>query len=121
MLDPSAGEMDANAGTVLLYALEIPTEVVMCRIDGLAQQSLQPIPGRENLRQVLFCDHASGTVERDALLDLDAKVTGAGAALLQRFQQLWMCRDAGAAADQFNRRAFINVGRPSRSAAGTPR
>src|SRR5262249_52166852 len=79
-----AGEMHDDAGAVLLHALEGMAEVVTRRIDGLAQEPLQPVPGGENLRQVFLCDHAPVAVESDAFLDLDAEVAGAGAALAKR-------------------------------------
>src|SRR5262249_36220500 len=41
-----------------------------------------------------------------------AEVAGASAALAKRVQQLRMGGDTGAAADQFDRRAFIDVGLP---------
>jgi hypothetical protein len=46
--------------------------VVVRGVDGLAQQSLQPVPGGQDLRQAHFCDHAAGTVQRYSPLDLDA-------------------------------------------------
>src|SRR5262249_47275156 len=107
-----AGEMHDDAGAVLLHALEGMVEVVTRRIDGLAQEPLQPVPGGENLRQVFLCDHVAVAVESDAFLDLDAEVAGAGAALVKRVQQLRMGGDPGAAADQFDRRALIDVGVP---------
>src|SRR5262245_30189878 len=107
-----ASEMHDDAGAVLLHALEGMAEVVMGRVDGLAQEPLQAVPGGENLRQVFLCDHAPVAVECDALLDFDAEVARAGAARAKRLQQLRMGGDAGAAADQFHRRALINVGVP---------
>ena len=83
MFDPPAGEMHAHAGAVLLDALEIPAEVVVRGVDGLAQQSLQPVPGGQDLRQAFLCDHAPGTIQRDTPLDLDAEIAGAGAAALR--------------------------------------
>ena len=73
----------------------------MLGLDGLPQQSLQPVPRRENLGQMLFGDNVAGEIERDPLVDRDAKVFGACAARFQRRQQFGMGRDAGAAADQF--------------------
>src|SRR5262249_20128542 len=85
-----AGEMHDDAGAVLLHALEGMAEVVTRRIDGLAQEPLQAIPGSENLRQIFLSDHASVAVESDALLDFDAEVARAGAARAKRVQQLGM-------------------------------
>src|SRR5262249_44319864 len=45
-----AGEMHDDAGAVLLHALEGMAEMVTRRIDGLAQEPLQPVPRGENLR-----------------------------------------------------------------------
>jgi hypothetical protein len=42
--------MHDDPGAVLLHALEGMAEVVTPRIDGLAQEPLQPVPGGENLR-----------------------------------------------------------------------
>ena len=71
VLNPPAGEMHPNAGSILLEALKVPTKVVMGWIDGIAQQPLQPIPGCENLWQVFFADHVPGAVERDAFINGD--------------------------------------------------
>src|SRR5262249_56525602 len=68
-----ASEMHDDTGAVLLHALEGMAEVVMRRVDGLAQEPLQAVPGGENLRQVFLCDHAPVTVESNALLDFDAE------------------------------------------------
>src|SRR6516165_7199059 len=97
-----AREMNANARTILLDALKVPTEVVMRWIYGIAQQPLKPIPGCENLRQVLFADYVPGAVERDAFINLDSKVADASTTLLKRFQKLRMRCDTGAAAGQFD-------------------
>src|SRR5262245_47789036 len=104
-----AGEMRDDAGAVLLHALEGMAEVVMRRVDGLAQEPLQAVPGGEDLRQVFLCDHAPVAVESNALLDFDAEVARTGAARAKRVQQLRMGGDPGAAADQLDRRALINV------------
>src|SRR5262249_2107128 len=93
------------------------------------QEPLQPVPGSEDLRQVLFSDHAPVAIESDAFLDLDAEVTRSRAARLKRFQEFWMGGDPRTAADQLDRRALVDVGvpslpaqgRPIRAAAGTPR
>ena len=105
--------MDAHAAAVLLDAREGVAEVVVGGIDGLAQQPLQPVPGGEDLPQRTLADHAPLAVDGDALLDLDAEVAGAGAAVLQRFQQFGMGGDAGAAADQLDRRALEHVDVPA--------
>ena len=54
-----------------------------------------------------------GTVERDAPLDLDAEIAGAGAAAFERLQQLRVRGDAGAAPNQLDRRALVDVGIPA--------
>src|SRR6185437_16852465 len=51
MLDLAAGELHAHAAPVLIDALEVMTKVVMRRVDGAAQNLLQPIPRREDLPQ----------------------------------------------------------------------
>ena len=56
---------------------------------------------------------AALTVERDALGYLDAEILGAGAGRFERVQQFGMCRDAGAAADQFDVRAFVHIDVPA--------
>src|SRR5262249_51563640 len=109
VLTTPAGEMHEDTGAVLLHALEIVTEVIVPFVDSFAQQPLQPIPGGEDLGQVLFRDHPSGAVERDSLLDRDSEVAGAGAALLQSFEQFRMGGYTGAPADEFDCRAFIDL------------
>ena len=101
--------MHDHAGAVLLHAFEYLAEMVTACVDGFAQQPLQTVPRGQDLRQALFRDHPPGAVERDAPLHRDAEVARSGAALLQRFQQFRMCGDAGAAADQVNGGAFIDV------------
>ena len=113
MFDPPAGEMHAHAGAVLLDALEIPAEVVVRGVDGLAQQSLQPIPGGQDLRQAFLCNHVPGTVQRYTPLDLDAEIVGVGAAASKRLQQLRVRGDAGATPNQLDRRTLIDVGIPA--------
>ena len=114
-------KLHAHAALVLLDALEIPAEVIMRRIDGVAQQPLQPVPRGEDLPQRPLVGDAAVAVDRDALGHLDAEILGAGAARLQRFEQFRMAGDAGAAADQFDARALVDIARPSRSGAGTRR
>src|SRR5262249_12808538 len=70
-------------------------------------------PGGEDLRQMLFGDDASVAIEGDAFFNLDAEVPGPGAALLQGLQQFRMGGNSGAAADQFDRRALIDLGAPA--------
>jgi hypothetical protein len=82
-------------------------------VDGLAQQSLQPIPGGQDLRQAFLCDHAPGTVQRDTPLDLDAEIADAGAAAFERLQQLRVRGDTRATPNQLDRRALVDVGIPA--------
>src|SRR5262249_45475881 len=108
-----AGETRHHARTVLVDALEAVAEVVASLVDGLAQQPLQPIPRSQDLRQVLFADHASIAIQGDSFLDLDAEVEGARAALSKPVQQLRGSGEPRAAADQPDRRALVDVGLPS--------
>ncbi len=62
---------------------------------------------------MLLGDHAPIAVERDAFVDLDAEIAGAGAARLQRVQQFRVGGDAGAAADQLDGRALVDIGLPA--------
>ena len=59
ILDPAAVEVHPHAAAVLLDALERPAEMVVRRIDGLAQQPLQPVPRREDLPQRTFAGDAA--------------------------------------------------------------
>src|SRR5262245_16854026 len=86
--------------------------MVVRLVDGRSHERLQPVPRRENLREALFSDDATIAVERDPFFHLDAEVAGAGAALLQRFQQLRVSGDPGAAPNQLDRRALIDVNVP---------
>ena len=97
----------------MVDALEVPAEMIVCRIDGRTQQALQLVPRRHDLPQRPFFGHAAQAVERDALGNLDAEVLGAGAGRVERLEQFWMRGDAGAAPDQFHVRAFIDVGVPA--------
>ena len=113
MLDPAAAEVHAHAAAILLDALEIPAEMVARRVDGGAQQALQAVPRGQDLPQRLLGDDAAVAVERDPLLDLDAELARAGAARGQRMQQLRMGGDAGAAADQLDAGALVDVAVPA--------
>ena len=95
----SAGEVHEHARAILLDALEGVAEVIACLRDRRPHEPLQPVPRGEDLRQMLFRDHPAIAVKRDAFVHLDAKITGPGAALLQRLQQFGVGGDAGAAAD----------------------
>src|SRR5262249_41217989 len=105
--------MRDHARAVLLHALKGVAKVVARLIDGVAEEPLQPIPGSEDLRQVLFSHHAPISIESAAFLDLNAEVTRARAALLKRFQQFRMGGDPRAAANEFDRGALVDVGVPS--------
>src|SRR5262249_23671922 len=93
---------------VLLHALQRVAEMVLPIVDGLPQKPLQAVPGREHLRQLPFTDNPAFRIQRDALLDRDTEIAGAGAALLQRFQQLRWRLDSGAAADELAGGAFVD-------------
>src|SRR5215813_1743599 len=58
-------------------------------------------------------DHAPEAVENKAPIHRYAEVPRSCTASLQCLQKLWMGGDAGASADKFDRRAFINVGVPA--------
>src|SRR5260221_2729884 len=109
----AADEVHEHTGAVLLDALERVAEMVIPLIDGPAHEPLQPIPGGEDLRQMLFRNHASVSIEGDPFFDLDAEVAGPGAALIQRLQQFRMRGDPGAAADKLHQRALIDLGAPT--------
>src|SRR6266540_5421635 len=113
MLDTAAGKLNAHPAFVLIDALEAVAEVVMRGRDGFAQQALQPVPGREDLPQRPLAGHAAVAVDRHALGNFDAEIARAGAAGLQRVEQFRVRRDAGAAADQFDRRTLVDVGLPA--------
>src|SRR5581483_3821099 len=112
-LAAAAGEMRDHFRAVLVDALEIVAEMVAPVVDRLAQQPLHPVPRRMDLRQVHLGDDASLAIEPDAPFAVDAEVAQARAALLERFEELRVGRDAGAAADQLDRRALVDVGVPS--------
>ncbi len=113
ILHDAVGEMHAHAAAVLLDMGKRMAEVIVRGIDGLAQQTLQPVPRGEDLRQAALADHTTGAVDGDAPLHRDAEGLGPGAALLQRLHQLRMGGDAGAAADQLDRRALVHVHLPA--------
>ncbi len=104
---------DSHFRAVLLHALEAVAEMIVRGIHGLAQQPLQPVPGGQDLPQPAFADHPALAVDGDAPGDLDPEIAGAGAALLQRFQELGMGGDAGTAPDQLHRRALEHVNVPA--------
>src|SRR5262249_62367311 len=78
----AAGEVHQSPGAVLLDALERVAEMILRLINGSAHEPLQPVPGGEDLRQMLFGDDASVAIEGDAFFNLYAEVAGPGAALL---------------------------------------
>src|SRR6478752_7364957 len=108
MLSSVAGARSASFG-----ALEIPAEVVIGRVDGGAQQPLQPVPRGEDLPQGPLVGDAAVAVDGDALGHLDAEIVGAGAARRERVKQFGMTGDAGAAPDQFDAGALVDVGLPA--------
>src|SRR5262249_12953245 len=79
-LHEALGKMHANLVAVLLDMRESVAEVVVRRIDGLAQEPLQPVPGGEDLPQRALADDPTVAVDGDALLDLDAEIARAGPA-----------------------------------------
>jgi hypothetical protein len=50
----------------------------------------QPVPGCDDLKPWLFGYHVTFTVERDAFVNDDADVNGAGAAFVESFKQFQM-------------------------------
>ena len=85
----------------------------MCFIDRVAQQALQSVPGGEDLPQRPLVGDAAFAVDRDTLGHLDAEILGAGATCLKRIEQFRMTRDAGAATDQFDAGALVDVDVPA--------
>ena len=82
-------------------------------IDGRAQQALQPVPRSEDLPQRTFFGDTARAIDSDTPGHFDAEVRGAGAARLQGLQQFGMAGDAGAAADQLDARALVDVDVPA--------
>ena len=113
MLDAPAGKLHAHAALVLVDAFEIPAEVIVRFIDRVAQQTLEPVPGGEDLPQRPLVGDAAVAVNRDAFGNFDAKILGAGAACFERVQQFRMTGDAGAAADQLDAGALVDVDVPA--------
>ena len=113
MLHASAGELDAHAALVLVDALEIPAEMIVRFVDGRAQEALQAVPGGQDLPQRPLIRDAAVAVDGDALGHLDAEHFGSGAARLQRLHELGVSGDAGAAPDQFDTRALVDVDVPA--------
>ena len=62
---------------------------------------------------MLLGDDIAAKIERDPFVDRDAEVLGAGAAGLQCRQQFGVRGDAGAAPDQFDAGALIDIGLPA--------
>jgi hypothetical protein len=61
-------------------------------------------PGCDDLQLPLFRDHVALAIERNPLMEDDADIDCAGAALVQSLQQFEMGReDADATADEFDR------------------
>ena len=108
-----AGKFDPHAALVLIDPLEIMAEMIMRIVDGGAQQPLHPVPGGHDLRQRAFVGDAPGAVDGDALSHFDAEIFGAGAARFQSREQFRMAGDAGAAADQLDAGALIDVDIPA--------
>jgi hypothetical protein len=104
--------MHKHFRAVLFHPLEGLAKMVARLVDGLAQETLQPVPGSKNLRHAGFPDNAPVAIEGDAPVNLDAEVAGPGAAFVKRFQQLRMTGDTGASTDQFDGRAFIHIDVP---------
>ena len=113
VLDAAAAEVNANAAAVLLHSLERPAEMIMRGIDGRAQQPLQTIPRGQDLAQWPLRGDAALPVDGEPFLYFDAEVVCSGAAALQRLQQFRVGRNAGAAADELDRRALVDVDVPA--------
>src|SRR4249919_1936004 len=113
MLDASAGKLHAYAAFVLVDTLEIPAEMVVRLVDGRAQEALQTIPRGQHLPQRPLIRDAALAVDGDALGHLDAEHLGPRAACFQRLHELGVPGDAGAAADQLDIRALVDVHLPA--------
>ena len=107
------GEAHAHLAAVLIDALEGATEVIALGRDRLAQQALEPVPGRQDLLERALADDAPLGVDGDAPVDGDAEVARARSAQLERLQQFRVAGDAGAAADELHRRALVDIGVPA--------
>ena len=82
-------------------------------VDGRAQEALQAVPGAQDLPQRPLIRDAALAVYCDTLGNLDAEHFGAGAARFQSFHEFGVPGDAGAAADQLDRRSLIDVDVPA--------
>src|SRR5580693_1086765 len=87
--------------------------MVMRGIDSRAQQPLQTIPRGQDLAQRPLRGDAALPVDGEPFWYFDAEIVGSGAAALQRLQQFGVRRDAGAAADELDRRALVDVDIPA--------
>jgi hypothetical protein len=106
-----AGKLSHHLAAVLVGALELVAQVIAFGRDRVAQQSLQPVPRGQDLRERLVGDHPALAVDRDAPLDRDAEIARAGARELERLQQFRMGGDAGAAPDQLDPADLAQEGR----------
>ena len=98
------GKFHGYVAAALVHALERVPELIAPTIACFYQKLAQPIPGRYDLQLPLFRDHFPLAIERNPLMEDDADIDGAGAALVQSLQQFEMGgEDANATADQFDR------------------
>src|SRR5262249_26242251 len=107
------GEMHADFTAVLLDVLERVAEMITRRLDGCAQQALEPVPRGEDLPQVALADHTTRAVDGDPLVHRDPEVAGAGAAPFEPLQELGVPGDAGAAPAQLDCGTFEHAHVPA--------
>ena len=110
----AVGEMRDDAIAALLHALQLLADVIALVRKFFPQHAEHAVPRRERLRTDEVPGHGAGAVERPAHGDIDAEVLAriaTGGA--QHCAHLFMRDDAGAASDQPDVDAFVDVGLPS--------
>ena len=112
----AVGEMRDHAVAGLLDALQLLADVIVRVGKFLPQHAEHAVPRRERLRTDEIAGHRARAVERPPHGDVDAEILAWIAARRAQHRAHFLMRDdAGAAADEPDIDALVDVGLPSRA------
>ncbi len=107
------GKNRSDALAVLLERSQRSAAMVMRRRKGIAQDAIDPLPGRHHLRAFGLQRHAALGIEHAPFLHRHAKFARAQTEIGQNGENFRLRHDAGAAAGQFAFDLFVNIDLPS--------
>ena len=101
-----------TAFAILGEFCETAPAMIVLRRKGVAQQTIDALPGREHLRAFDLMRQLPLRIENFAGGDVDAELIGGKAKPAQPFDQFVLGHDARAAAGQLAVHALVNIDRP---------